>query len=106
MHRIWWFAGALALVACNKGGDSGKANSGPASCADFMSALADCYSEADRELSEGGIDPETWCADFEAAGGDDAIFDCYLDQIDAGTCSTSEEVARTSESLQDCEDTE
>ena len=106
MHRIWCFAGVLALVACNNGLDSGKAGAGPASCDDYMSVLADCYSEVGSDLSEGGIDPDTWCADFEEAGGDNAVFDCYIEQIDSGDCSTREGVARASESLQACDDAE
>ena len=107
MRRVWLVAGMLACIACNKGGvDSGKSNAPPPDCSDFMTELAACYSAAGRELSEGGIDPDTWCAEFEEAGGDASLFECYIRQIGAGDCTTSEGLARTSESFQDCEDTD
>ena len=107
MPRIGWLAGVLAFVACNGSGvDSGKSDAGPATCDQFMTVLADCYAAAGHELSEGGIDPEQWCADFEESGADASIFDCYVAQVEAGECGSSEGVARTSESLQVCEDTE
>jgi hypothetical protein len=97
----------FACIACNKGGaDSGKGNESPAGCGEFMTELASCYATAGRELSEGGIDPDTWCVAFEEAGGDASVFECYISQIAAGDCSTSTGVAQTSESFQDCEDTD
>ena len=107
MVRSAWIVAAALVVGCNKGGtDSGAGAAPPPDCAAFMTALTNCYAEAGRQLADGGIEAETWCADFEESGSDPALFACYLDQIDAGDCTTSEGIARTSESFQECEDTE
>ncbi len=107
MHRVWLVAGVLACVACSNGGvDSGKSTGRAADCGDFMTRLADCYATGGRTLSEGGIDPDSWCAAFEEAEGDVALFECYIGQIDAGDCTTSTGIAQTSESFQDCEETD
>ena len=107
MRRVWLVAGMLVCIACNKGGaDSGKGNASPADCSDFMAELSDCYATAGRDLAEGGIDPDVWCTQFAEAEGDASVFECYVSQIAAGDCTTATGIAQTSESFQDCEDTD
>ena len=103
MNR-WGFAVvALALTACNKNkGDTGPSQAAPATCDDYISALSDCYAEGGFSLEDGGIDAETWCADFEASGASADVFDCYVDLIGEGDCSTADGIAATSASLSDC----
>ena len=100
----WWFAvAAVALVACNKDkGDSGASQAPPASCEDFISVLSDCYAEGGFELADGGIDAETWCADFEESGESTDIFDCYVGQVGAGDCSTADGIAAISATWSEC----
>ena len=102
--RRWWFTVAvLALVACNKDkGDSGASQAAPASCDDYISALSDCYAEGGFSLEEGGIDAETWCADFEETGESAEIFECYVDKVAAGDCASADGVAAMSATLSEC----
>jgi hypothetical protein len=107
MSRTWLALGAVLLVACNKGGaDSGKSAEIPADCDDYISALSDCYADGGFELADGGIDAETWCVEFEEAGGDDSLFDCYVDLIADADCTSSEGISTMSASLAICEQVE
>lgn len=102
----WLLAvGVFALAGCNKNqGDSGKTAEIPADCDDYMSALADCYAVGGFELADGGIDAEAWCADFEESGESSDIFECYVELVEAGDCTTSQGISEVSASLSACDE--
>ncbi len=103
MPRWMLVCGALAVAACNKGGDSGGEKAViPPDCDDFMTALTDCYAEGGFSLADGGIDATEWCTAFTESGASEDVFACYLDKLDAGDCASSSGIAAVSDSFNDC----
>lgn len=103
MTRWTSVLGAVALMACNKGGDSGNAAEIPADCDDFMTALAECYATGGFELSDGGIDAEAWCLAEEETGVSAEVYACRISIVTGGDCTTSEGIATVSDDLSNCD---